>query len=134
MRSPGLPGFAELIRAGLVRVDLPSARLGRYGRHRAKKWSCRRIKGNASKHRYAVRRRKRQESTRNPPESPMNSPMSERLRSPNFALLLGLAWLVMVAQLLADHWAETAQTLSDMDDAMRLVQVRAFMAGRGWFD
>ncbi len=64
----------------------------------------------------------------------MNSPMSERLRSPNFALLLGLAWLVMVAQLLADHWAETAQTLSDMDDAMRLVQVRAFMAGRGWFD
>jgi len=60
--------------------------------------------------------------------------MSERLRSPNFALLLGLAWLVIVAQLVADHWAETAQTLSDMDDAMRLVQVRALLAGRGWFD
>ena len=44
-------------------------------------------------------------------------------------LLVGLAWLVIVAQLLADHWTETAQTLSDMDDAMRLVQVRAFLAG-----
>jgi hypothetical protein len=60
--------------------------------------------------------------------------ISSRLRSPSFALLLGLAWLVIVVQLLADHWAETAQTLSDMDDAMRLVQARAFFAGRGWFD
>jgi hypothetical protein len=64
----------------------------------------------------------------------MNHPLSERLRSPSFAVLLGLAWLFVVAQLLADHWAETARTLSDMDDAMRLVQVRAFMSGRGWFD
>jgi hypothetical protein len=64
----------------------------------------------------------------------MAPPDSARLRSPNIALLLGLAWLVIVAQLLADHWAETAQTLPDMDDAMRLVQVREFLAGRGWFD
>jgi len=49
-------------------------------------------------------------------------------------LLICLAWLVIVAQLLADHWAETATTLSDMDDAMRLVQMRAFLSGRGWFD
>jgi hypothetical protein len=62
------------------------------------------------------------------------SPAAERSRSPNFAILLGLAWLVIVVQLLADHWAETARTLSDMDDAMRLVGVREFMAGRGWFD
>jgi len=60
--------------------------------------------------------------------------VSERRRSPEFAVLLGLAWLVVVAQLLADHWAETAQTLSDMDDAMRLVQVREFLAGASWFD
>jgi hypothetical protein len=53
---------------------------------------------------------------------------------PNIALLLGLAWLVIVAQLLADHWAETALTLTDMDDAMRLVQMRGFIDGHGWFD
>jgi hypothetical protein len=58
----------------------------------------------------------------------------DKLKSPPFVLMLGLAWLVIVAQLLAEHWAETAQTLSDMDDAMRLVQVREFLAGRGWFD
>jgi hypothetical protein len=55
-------------------------------------------------------------------------------RSPNIALLLGLAWLVVVAQLLADHWAETAQTFPDMDDAMRIVEVRGFLDGRDWFD
>jgi hypothetical protein len=59
---------------------------------------------------------------------------SESLRLPNLALLLGLSWLVIVAQLLATHWAETAQTLLDTDDAMRLVQMREFLAGRGWFD
>jgi len=59
---------------------------------------------------------------------------SKSLRLPNVALLLGLSWLVIVAQLLASHWAETAQTLLDTDDAMRLVQVREFLAGRGWFD
>ncbi len=64
----------------------------------------------------------------------MTPPASERLQSPRIVLLLGLAWLVIVAQLLAEHWTETAQTLSDMDDAMRLVQVREFLAGRGWFD
>jgi hypothetical protein len=62
------------------------------------------------------------------------TPVSAPPRSPNIALLLGLAWLVVVAQLLADHWAETAQTFPDMDDAMRLVQVRTFLDGRGWFD
>jgi hypothetical protein len=60
--------------------------------------------------------------------------ISKPLPSLNIALLLGLAWLAVVGQLLADHWAETAQTLNDMDDAMRLVQVRAFLHGRGWFD
>ena len=62
------------------------------------------------------------------------TPVPASPRSPNIALLLGLAWLVVVAQLLADHWSETAQTFPDMDDAMRLVQMRAFMDGRGWFD
>src|ERR1700730_5033081 len=64
----------------------------------------------------------------------MTPPALARLQSPHIVLVLGLAWLVIVAQLLAEHWGETAQTLSDMDDAMRLVQVREFLAGRGWFD
>ena len=64
----------------------------------------------------------------------MTPPPSDSLRLPNIALLLGLSWLVIVAQLLASHWAETAQTLLDTDDAMRIVQVREFLAGRGWFD
>jgi hypothetical protein len=64
----------------------------------------------------------------------MTAPPSESLRLPNIALLLGLSWLVIVGQLLAAHWAETAQTLLDTDDAMRLVQMREFLAGRGWFD
>jgi hypothetical protein len=50
------------------------------------------------------------------------------------ALLLGLAWLVIVVQLVADHWADTALTLTDMDDAMRLVQMRGFIDGHGWFN
>ena len=52
----------------------------------------------------------------------------------DIALLLGLAWLVVVAQLLADHWADTALSLTDMDDAMRLVQMRGFIDGHGWFN
>ncbi len=52
----------------------------------------------------------------------------------SLVLLLGLAWLVIVVQLLADHWADTALTLTDMDDAMRLVQMRGFIDGHGWFN
>jgi hypothetical protein len=36
--------------------------------------------------------------------------------------------------LLADRWGELGNRLFDADDAMRLVQVREFLAGRGWFD
>jgi hypothetical protein len=64
----------------------------------------------------------------------MTPPVFTRSQSSHIVLALGAAWLVIVAQLLAEHWTETAQTLSDMDDAMRLVEVREFLAGRGWFD
>src|SRR3984893_18919108 len=66
--------------------------------------------------------------------SPPAQPAPGRLQSLPVVLVLGLVWLVIVAQLVAAHWSETGQTLSDMDDAMRLVQVREFLAGRGWFD
>jgi hypothetical protein len=55
-------------------------------------------------------------------------------RQPNFALLLGLAWLLVVFQLLAQNWAETARTLLDTDDAMRLAQLRDWLGGSGWYD
>jgi hypothetical protein len=53
---------------------------------------------------------------------------------PHFALLLGLAWLLAVLQLLAPGWSETAQSLIDTDDAMRLAQLRDWLGGQGWYD
>lgn len=55
-------------------------------------------------------------------------------RTPHFAVLLGVAWLLVVVQLLVQNWAETGQTLLDTDDAMRLTQLRDWLAGQGWYD
>lgn len=55
-------------------------------------------------------------------------------RQPNFALLIAIAWSIIALQLLLLFWPETAVTLNDADDAMRLVQMREFLGGRGWFD
>jgi hypothetical protein len=55
-------------------------------------------------------------------------------RGPSFAVLLGAAWLLVAVQLMAQFWAQTGTTFPDTDDAMRLVQVRTFLAGQGWFD
>src|SRR5256885_15696144 len=56
------------------------------------------------------------------------------MRRPNFALLLGLAWLLAAIQLLAQNWTDTALTLADTDDAMRLAQLRGWLRGEGRFD
>jgi hypothetical protein len=53
---------------------------------------------------------------------------------PTFALLLAVAWAAAAGLLLAERWPEMGQRLFDGDDAMRLVEVREFLAGRGWFD
>ena len=60
--------------------------------------------------------------------------MSVSMHRPNFVVLLGLAWLLVVFQLMAEFWAATGYTFPDTDDAMRLVEVRDFLAGQGWFD
>jgi hypothetical protein len=52
----------------------------------------------------------------------------------NVGILLAVVWLAVIAQLLFAAWAGTALTLGDSDDAMRLVEVRALVDGRGWFD
>jgi hypothetical protein len=57
-----------------------------------------------------------------------------RIHQPNVALLTGLVWLVVAAQLLWMYWADTAQELGDTDDAMRLLQVRNLLNGKSWFD
>ena len=60
--------------------------------------------------------------------------MPATMRQPHFALLLGVAWLLIVIQLLAQHWSATALVLADTDDAMRLAQLRDWLAGQGWYD
>jgi hypothetical protein len=60
--------------------------------------------------------------------------MPATTRQPNFALLLGLAWLLAAFQLLAQNWTETALALADTDDAMRLAQLRDWLGGQGWYD
>jgi len=73
-------------------------------------------------------------------ESGMQQRAEERVmtagaaRGPNFAVLAGLAWLVIAVDLVARHWAGTALTLSDTDDAMRLAELHDFLHGQGWFD
>jgi hypothetical protein len=52
----------------------------------------------------------------------------------NFAVLLGVAWLVIALALFVQYWGGTAESLYDTDDAMRLVQMRAWLDGQGWFD
>ncbi|MEA2875756.1 MAG: hypothetical protein QOF14_952 [Hyphomicrobiales bacterium] len=60
--------------------------------------------------------------------------MPATTRQPNFALLLGLAWLLAAFQLLAQNWTATALALADTDDAMRLAQLRDWLGGQGWYD
>ena len=55
-------------------------------------------------------------------------------RRQHVAFLFALAWLLVLIQLTAEYWPMTATTMHDADDALRLVQVRSFLAGQGWFD
>jgi hypothetical protein len=61
----------------------------------------------------------------------MSCDLTRRLELP---LLLGLVWLLVLVQLMAEYWPMTAASMHDADDALRLVQVRSFLAGQGWFD
>jgi hypothetical protein len=55
-------------------------------------------------------------------------------RGPNFAVLVGLGWLVIAADLLIRQWANTGLSMPDTDDALRLVEMRDYLHGQGWFD
>ena len=59
---------------------------------------------------------------------------ARELRQPSFAVLVGLALLVIAIDLVVRNWASTGETFGDTDDAMRLLQVRDFLHGHGWFD
>src|SRR3954470_18861775 len=59
------------------------------------------------------------------------------LRQPNFAALVTLVWLLVALALLLQFWTQTADTLFDTDDAMRLAQLHDWFGRgmlRGWFD
>lgn len=60
------------------------------------------------------------------------------LRQPNFAVLVTLAWTVVALGLLLRFWSQTGDTLLDTDDAMRLVELRDWLAHPSllgaWFD
>ena len=73
-------------------------------------------------------------SDRRAPLGMVRSMSATLLRPPNFAALVALVWLLVALALLLQHWPETAETLAGADDAMRLVQMRAWLAGQGWFD
>jgi hypothetical protein len=48
-------------------------------------------------------------------------------------LVVAAAWLFIVAHFAAT-WTTVGNVFNDTDDAMRLVEVRDFLAGQGWFD
>lgn len=60
--------------------------------------------------------------------------MARAIRHPHFAILVGLASLIIAINVIVGSWGHAGETLGDMDDAMRLLQVRHFLDGRGWFD
>lgn len=60
--------------------------------------------------------------------------MTQVSRQPSFVFLFGVAWLLIVVQLLSGDWSDTARALGDTDDAMRLAQLRDWLSGQGWFD
>jgi hypothetical protein len=60
--------------------------------------------------------------------------VSQVSRQLSFVFLFGAAWLLIVVQLLAGDWSDTARALGDTDDAMRLAQLRDWLSGQGWFD
>jgi hypothetical protein len=64
------------------------------------------------------------------PSSHAGDALLKRSALPTVALFLAAAWLIIVVQ----HWAETSRTLGDMDDAMRLVELRGFIDGHSWFN
>jgi len=59
-----------------------------------------------------------------------NSRAHERLPATEIALL----WLGVAAIAGAIHWASLDQSFNSPDNVMRLVEVRAFLAGAPWFD
>jgi len=63
---------------------------------------------------------------------PSRSPGIERWLRPNRLMLIGL-WL-FAALHFYDMWPILGVVFRDADDAMRLTEVRDFLAGQGWYD
>ena len=63
------------------------------------------------------------------------APQFARLFDREWIRLTLAAWLAIMAWYLVQRWpAIQWLSLGDTDDNMRLMQVRAWLAGQGWFD
>jgi hypothetical protein len=60
--------------------------------------------------------------------------MQTKTMQPAFAVWFFAAATLILTGLLIQHWGNTGRTLLDTDDAMRLVEMRDWLAGQGWFD
>lgn len=70
-----------------------------------------------------------------PPPGTLNASRPWIERDNNALWLIGALWLECVIVQLTWHWGSFAGLgFRDPDDAMRLVQVRDFLAGQSWFD
>lgn len=61
-----------------------------------------------------------------------SSDLLVRLMKPN-PLLVAVVWLFVVTHFVSS-WTTVGNVFNDTDDAMRLVEVRDFLAGQSWFD
>ena len=69
-----------------------------------------------------------------PDHAPTTSAL-DRLLDRHWLRLTLIFWVVLVAWFLYDRWAGVRWlSLSDTDDNMRLMQVRALLNGQGWYD
>ncbi len=68
------------------------------------------------------------------PKANILANISAQRRCYPFAAYFAVALIAIIAGLLVQHWDNTGRTLVDTDDAMRLVQMRDWIAGQGWFD
>ncbi|MPT47766.1 MAG: hypothetical protein E2598_04990 [Sphingobium sp.] len=70
-----------------------------------------------------------------PPEPQDDAFIRWLRRGWNAPLMVALLWLGLCAIMLVSHWPNIiALDFRDPDDAMRMVQVRDFLAGQSWFD
>jgi hypothetical protein len=60
--------------------------------------------------------------------------LAASLQPRHYVAWVAMAWLVAVTHLLSRDWGSLAQQFGSTDDALRLVMLREFLTGKGWYD